>query len=159
MGKLWTTLTFFALASAALFESKFWGVTLVLVIQVFFFSFFQPCISLESALIEALDKFTASETLKIMQVSRFMHVIRDTGGHLQGDFAATCNRDKIKCSSLTGTCKRGVLAEEVAPRRPFNHNVHSGNMLRMHLFWLFFPFHEHMRFSSIVVGKVVYNLQ
>ena len=80
MGKLWTTLTFLALASAALFESKFWGVTLL---YWLFKSFvvFQPCISLGSALIEALDKFTASETLKIMQVSTFMHVSRVTGGH------------------------------------------------------------------------------
>ena len=80
MGKLWTTLTFLALTSAALFESTFWGVTLL---YWLFKSFvlFQPCISLESALIEALDKFTASETLKIMQVSTFMHVARDTGGH------------------------------------------------------------------------------
>ena len=89
MEKLWTTLTFFALASAALFESTFWGVTLLYLLFKSFFYLFQPCISLESALIEALDKFTASETLKIMQVSTFMYVIRDTGGHLQGDFATT----------------------------------------------------------------------
>lgn len=60
-----------------------------------FVFFFKPCISLESAVIEALDKFTASETLKIMQVSTFMHVIRDTSGHFQGDFATTCDSDKI----------------------------------------------------------------
>lgn len=80
MGKLWTTLTFFAFASAALFESKFWGVTLLYWLFKSFF-FFQPCISLESTLIEALDKFTASETLKVMQVRTFMHVTRVTGGH------------------------------------------------------------------------------
>ena len=57
-----------------------WGVTLLFWLFKSFF-FFQPCLSLESALIEALDKFTASETLKIMQVSILMHVIRDTGGH------------------------------------------------------------------------------
>lgn len=42
------------------------------------FIFVPPCISLESALIEALDKFTASETLKVMQQS--------TGGSRGGDW-------------------------------------------------------------------------
>lgn len=42
---------------------------------VVLFSFFQPCVSLESALTEALEKVSASEVLKRVEVNARWHFL------------------------------------------------------------------------------------
>lgn len=154
MGKLWTTLTFFTFASAALFESTFWGVTLLYWLFKSFF-FFQPCISLESALIEALDKFTASETLKIMQVITFKCMLYETRVATIKEISQRQNQAQFTHRNM----QEGRVGGTSSTKETVKSQCPHWKYVTEPFILVVLPINEHRTFVSAVVGKVVCNLQ